>query len=199
MAMAKNRDSRNSQDSLLVRKPDSRSKGCEFESRQERRENFLLQCQLCVLTLIRCPFHPMLPQWHVKGPGHSAKGAGGMLHPNTHTPLTQRCRGGLTMLSRHSVGSSQGSELTRFSSGNARPQFSQLAEPLWTDLWPEEWSLCARVDSSHHHPQPPQPRKKKAQVQVVRRTFHLHFRMREKATSAWLCTYQWELKSTNKE
>ena len=29
-------------DSLLVRAPDSESKGCEFESRQERRENFLL-------------------------------------------------------------------------------------------------------------------------------------------------------------
>ena len=38
-------------DSLLVRAPDLRSKGCEFESRQERRENFLLQSQLCVLTL----------------------------------------------------------------------------------------------------------------------------------------------------
>ena len=47
-----------SRDSLLVRAPDSSSKGCEFKSRQERRENFLLQRQLCVLTLIRCPFHP---------------------------------------------------------------------------------------------------------------------------------------------
>ena len=47
-----------SRDSLLVRAPDSRSKGCEFESRQEQPENFLLQSQLCVLTLIRCPFHP---------------------------------------------------------------------------------------------------------------------------------------------
>ena len=47
-------------DSLLVRwrAPDSWSKGCESESRQERRENFLLQSQLCVLTLIRCPLHP---------------------------------------------------------------------------------------------------------------------------------------------
>ena len=45
-------------DSLLVRAPDSRSKGCEFESRQERRGDFLPQSQLCVLTLIRCSFHP---------------------------------------------------------------------------------------------------------------------------------------------
>ena len=27
-------------------------------SRHERRENVLLQSQSCVLTLIRCPFHP---------------------------------------------------------------------------------------------------------------------------------------------
>ena len=47
-----------SRDSLLVRAPDSWSKGCEFESRRQRRENFLLQSQLCVLTLIRCPYHP---------------------------------------------------------------------------------------------------------------------------------------------
>ena len=92
-------------DSLLVRVPDPWSKGCEFESWQEQWENFLHQSQLCVLTLIRCPFHPVLPQWHVKDPGHSAKSAGGRLHLKTHTPLTQRCRSGLTMLlSRHSVG-----------------------------------------------------------------------------------------------
>ena len=45
-------------DNLLVRAPDSWSKDCEFKSRQERRENFLLQSQLCVLTLLRCPFRP---------------------------------------------------------------------------------------------------------------------------------------------
>ena len=44
--------------SLLVRAPDSRSKGCEIESRQERRGNFLLQSQLCLLIHILCPFHP---------------------------------------------------------------------------------------------------------------------------------------------
>ena len=47
----------------------------------------------------------MLPQGHVKGPGHSAKRAGGRLHLNTPTPLTQRSGSGLTLpLSRHSVG-----------------------------------------------------------------------------------------------
>ena len=45
---------------------------------------------------------PVLPQWHVKDPGHSAKSADGMLHLNTHAPLTRRSRSGLTMPpSRH--------------------------------------------------------------------------------------------------
>ena len=83
-----------------------------------------------MLTLIRCPFHLALPQWHAKDPGHSAKNAGGRLHLKMHTSLTQRSRSGL---SKHRVGAYQGNELTRNSSGNTRPQSSQLAEPLWTD------------------------------------------------------------------
>ena len=35
---------------------------------------------------------------------HCAKSADGRLHLNLHTPLTQRCRSGLTMLSMHGVG-----------------------------------------------------------------------------------------------
>ena len=51
------------------------------------------------------PSTPMLPQWHVKDPGHFAKSAGGRLHLNTHAPLTHRSWSGLTMpLSRQSVG-----------------------------------------------------------------------------------------------
>ena len=44
--------------SSVVRAPDSWSKGRGFESRQERRENLLLQGQLSVLTLILISFHP---------------------------------------------------------------------------------------------------------------------------------------------
>ena len=86
-----------------------------------------------MLTLIRCLFHAVLAQWHVKDPCHSAKSAGGRLHLNAHTPLTRRSLSGLTMLSRHSVGTYQGNELTRNSLGKTRPQSSQLAESLWTD------------------------------------------------------------------
>ena len=47
----------------------------------------------------------MLLQWHVKDPGHSAKCVDGSLHPNMHTRLTLRSRGGLSVpLSTHSVG-----------------------------------------------------------------------------------------------
>ena len=50
---------------------------------------------------------PVLPQWHVKDPGHFAKSTGGRLHLNTHAPLAQRSRSGPTMpLPRHSVGTS---------------------------------------------------------------------------------------------
>ena len=55
---------------------------------------------------------PVLPQWHVKDPGHSANSAGDRLHINTHTPSTQRSRSGLTMLlSGHSVGAYQKTSL----------------------------------------------------------------------------------------
>ena len=57
----------------------------------------------CLLFDVRSS--PVLPQWHVKDPGHSAKSAGGRLHLNSHTPLTHRSRSGLTMpLPRQSVG-----------------------------------------------------------------------------------------------
>ena len=63
---------------------------------------------LCADSLLSVRSTPMLPQWHVKDPGHSAQSADDKLHLNTHTPLTQRSRSGLTMLlSRHSVGTYQ--------------------------------------------------------------------------------------------
>ena len=47
---------------------------------------------------------PVVTQWHVKDPGHSAKSAGGRLHLNIHTPFIHRSRSGLTMpLPRQSV------------------------------------------------------------------------------------------------
>ena len=72
----------------------------------------------------------VLPQQYVKDPGHSAKHTGGMLQLNTHAPSTQQSLSGLTVLSRHCVGTYQGNDVTRNWPGNARAQSSQLAEPL---------------------------------------------------------------------
>ena len=68
---------------------------------------FFLQSNVCAHSnSVSVP--PLLPQWHVKDPGHSAKSVGSKLHLNTHTTLTKRSRSGLTMpLSRHSVGNYQ--------------------------------------------------------------------------------------------
>ena len=74
---------------------------------QECWENFHLQSQLCVLTLIRCLFHSRVTAVARKRPWscHSAKSAGGRLLLKTHTPLTHQSQSGLTMpLSRQSVG-----------------------------------------------------------------------------------------------
>ena len=79
---------------------------------------------------------PGLPQWHVKDPGHSAQSAGGRFHPNTHTPLTQQYRSGLTVpLSRHSVGWEpiRKRAHTQLVREHLATVVSQLAEPLWTD------------------------------------------------------------------
>ena len=47
---------------------------------------FSLQGWLSVLTHFGIRSTPMLPQQHIKNPGHSAKSAGGRLQLNTHTP-----------------------------------------------------------------------------------------------------------------
>ena len=92
-------------DSLLVRAPDSWSKGCEFESDRSGGRIFFSRFKLVCWILLGVRSTPVSPQRHVNAPGHSANSAGGMLHLNTHTPLTQRSRHGLAIpLSRHSVG-----------------------------------------------------------------------------------------------
>ena len=89
---------------LVGRAPDLWLKCCELESRQEQQENFLLKLNLRADSYFGVRSIPALLQWHVKDPGHSAISAGGMLHLNTHTPLSQQSRIRLTMLlSRHSV------------------------------------------------------------------------------------------------
>ena len=71
-------------------------------------------------------------QCQVKDPSNSAKNAGSRRHLNTHTPLTQQRQSGLTMLSRHSMGTFQGNKHTELIKEHLA-LLSQLAEPLWTD------------------------------------------------------------------
>ena len=101
-----------SRDSLLERRTRYRKVAGSNPGRSSRRIFFFRIKFVCWL-LFGVPSTPVLLQWHVKDPGHSAKSACGRLHLNTHTPLTQRSRSGLAMpLSRHSVGTIQGNELT---------------------------------------------------------------------------------------
>ena len=97
---------------------------------------------VCWLLFSDC-FTPVLPQWHVKDPSHSAKSAGGRLHLNMHTPFTQQSHSGLTMpLSRHSA------ETYPETSSHATCQgtFSDSATVVsacWATVdwfWPKEWN-----------------------------------------------------------
>ena len=68
------------------------------------------------LTLCDDSYSVSVPQLHLEDTRHSARSAHSRLQLNTHTPLTQRSRNGLTMpLSRLSVGAYQetGSHATR--------------------------------------------------------------------------------------
>ena len=117
---------------LLVTAPDSWSKGCDFRILAGTAGEFSSPVNfVCRLFYSVCAT-PVLPQWHIKDPGHSAKSAGGRLHLNTHTSFTHQSQSGLTML-LSSCGNLSGNKPTRNSSGNTRSQSSQLAEPLWTD------------------------------------------------------------------
>ena len=80
-----------------------------------------------------------IPQWHMKDPGHSAKIVSGMLHLNTHTPLTQWSWRTQTMLSRHSMGIHLGNKLTCTSPRNAGPVISAHCDTVdWS--WPKQWT-----------------------------------------------------------
>ena len=87
-------------------------------------EYFFICCYMCngwVDLFVLVKFKRL--QRHVNDPGHSAKRAGGRLHLNKHTPLTQR----------HRVGSYKETSSHATSQWNTWPQSSRLAEPLWTD------------------------------------------------------------------
>ena len=134
--------------SLLVRALDSWSKGCEFQSWQKRCENFILQSQLCVLTLIWCPFHPRITAAAHKMPQSFCQKCRWQVTPKHYTHLwPNEVRVGWLCCCPGTVWEPIRNELTRNSSGNTGSQLSQLAEPLWNIL----------PKSSHVRKNPPPP------------------------------------------
>ena len=97
-----------SQDSLLDRALDSWSKVVSSNPSRSDGRMFFSRVNIVCLLLFGVCSTPVLPQWHVKKPCHSAKIAGGRLHVNTLIPLSQWSWSGLTMpLFKRSVGTYQ--------------------------------------------------------------------------------------------
>ena len=121
-------------DSLLIREPNLWSKGCDFESQQKQQENFPLQSQLCMLTLIRCLVHPCVTTLACKRPRSFCRKCRWQVTPKhayTHDPSKSECADYAAVQAE--CGNLSGNEPTCSSSGNTRSQSSQLAEPPWTD------------------------------------------------------------------
>ena len=72
-------------DSSVVRVSDSWLKSCRFKSLQEQWEIFFSPWStFCADSYFGLCSTPVLPQQHVKDPGHSARSAGGRLQLNMH-------------------------------------------------------------------------------------------------------------------
>ena len=97
-------------------------------------ENFLLQSQLCVLTFIRCPFHPHVTAVARKRSRSFCQKCRWQVTPK-HAYILDQSKSEWADYAavQAECGNLSGNELTRKSSGNTRLQSSQLAEPLWTD------------------------------------------------------------------
>ena len=87
-----------------------------------------------MLTLIRCPFHPRVTAVARKSPRSFCQKCRWQVAPkHTYTRDSTKSEWADYAAVQVECGSLSGNELTRNSSGNTRPQSSQLAEPLWTD------------------------------------------------------------------
>ena len=104
------------------------------------RVNFV--CRL----LLGVHFTSVLPQWHVKDPGHSAKSAGTPKHAYTLDPSKSEWNDSAAVQAE--CGNLSGNKLTRNSSGNTPLQSSQLAQPLWTNPGRKSGiSLCELIST----------------------------------------------------
>ena len=111
-------------------------------SSRSGRRIFFSRINFVCWLLIGVHFTPVLPQWHVRDPGHSAKSACGRLHLNMHTPLTHRSQSGLTMLlSWQSVGFCQ--KISSHTTHQEHFVTVVSARRATVDCsWPKEWNWC---------------------------------------------------------
>ena len=99
--------------------------------------------------LIRCLFHPVLPRWHVKDLVIIPKvHVAGYTWTHLHAwPNAQWSQSGLTVLSRHSVGTYQGNKLSHnLSAGNTWPVISACCQATVDWSWPKKWNWCVQAD-----------------------------------------------------
>ena len=91
----------------------------------------LFSSQLCVLTLLRCPFHPRVTAMARKRPrSYCQKGRWQVTPKHAYTLDPSKSEWADYAAVRAEYGNLSGNKLTRNSSGNTRLQSSQLAEPL---------------------------------------------------------------------
>ena len=157
-------------ESLLVWAPDSWSKGCEFEYRQERRENFFLpELTLCADSYSVSVPPPVTAVARRRSRSFCPK-CRWQVTPKTRIhPWPDEVGVGRLCAIQAQCGNLFGNELARNLSGNIRPQSSQVAEPLWT--YPG-----IKTGQTNLH-----LKKKKAQAEVNGRTFSQNPRKRGKS------------------
>ena len=135
-----------SQDSLLVKCRTHDKKVASSNPSRSGGRIFFSRVIFVLWLLFGVCSTPVLPQWQVKDPGHSAKCAGGRLHLNTHTPLTQQSPSRLTIpLFRHSEGTCQktGSHaIPQGTLGHSRLRLLRHCGPILG----KERNYCARTD-----------------------------------------------------
>ena len=133
---------------FLSRAPDPWSKGCEFESRQKRRDNVLPQSELSVLILIRCPLHTRVASVARKRPRSFLQKCRRQVTPEYAYTLdstkSERADYVVQAFWRNLSGKRTHSQLVRERS--AAVVSAPLAIVDW--FWLKKWNLCARFIST---------------------------------------------------
>ena len=146
-------------------------------SGRSRRKIFFSRISFTVLTLIWYPFEPYVTTVACKRQQSFCQKCRWQVTANLYTLLTKWSLEGLTMLSRHSVGTHQGNEFTQHLSGDDCPLSSELTEPLWTDPWPN------RVELVHAH-WSPLTLKKKCRWEMIH-IYPITLEYKEKSYRHW--------------